>query len=151
MKAIKYLIGTFAIVMILYFTTWVFLEIPFKMNIGTFAIQKKNSYFILYHIDEFRDFDDLVFDFYRNDTLIVHQKYFDSTDGEPTTSDIKLRQYHGLYYVTCFDSTKVKIICDDKLNVIYPIYYGEKEDSAVSKIPSVKKMLVEKKLTLGRW
>lgn len=123
----------------------------FERNFGRVILNNEKTYMEFTHMDEFRDFDNIYFDFYRNDSLLIKQKYFDSTDGEPKISDIKIREYEGMFYVTNFDSTKVKIICDEKLNIIYPVKYGEKEDSAISRIPKVKELLKTKKLTLGRW
>ena len=151
MKKLKILFLICFTLLLIYVGIGWFLKMSFVRKVGRINIDNRKTYLEFTHIDEFRDFDDLNFDFYRNDSLIIEQKYFDSTDGEPQISDFKVRNYAGLYYVTYFDSTKVKIICDNKMSIIFPTDYGGVKEDSVSKLPKVKKLLTDKRLTLGRW
>lgn len=128
-------------------------NLSYLSKIGKISLgENKHMYFIFYQVVDVEDeYDDLTFDFYRNDSLIIKQKYFDSTDGSPQVTDIKIRMYEGLFYITCFDSTKVKILCDGKCSVIFPDDYGGEKEDSIAKLPIVKKLLKDKNMTLGRW
>ena len=153
MKLLKIFLYVFLIFLGLYGLLLLIWNISYTSKIGeSYPTLSRKTYFIFYQaVDVAEEYDYLNFDFYRNDSLIIEQKYFDSTDGEPQISDFKVRNYGGLYYVTYFDSTKVKIICDNNLSIIFPTDYGGVKEDSVSKLPKVKKLLTDKRLTLGRW
>ncbi len=150
LKITAYVIAILTCLYALFLFIW---NLSYTSEIGKIPFGKKQgNYFIFYTaVEVAEEFDDLKFDFYRNDSLIIKQKYFDVTDANPQISDIKVRNYNGLFYVTYFDSTKVKILFDSTYNVIFPLEYGDAEQDSISKLTKVKKLLVDKKLTLGRW
>jgi hypothetical protein len=131
----------------------VFRFVPITFSIGKLYIPTENkTYFQFYFKEESTEFKELTFDFYKNDTLIVAHRYFVDKDSPPEIDDFHLFQYKGFTYITLYDSTKIKIICDDKLNIIYPCFGcpNFSEDS-ISRLPKIKELLMTKDLKLSRW
>ena len=130
----------------------------FRLNIGKIYLQKENGVFLEIHqIEEFRDYDELSFDFYREGKLIEKNIFFDSTDGDSKIEDYKLFYCNHFYFITNFDPQKVKVILNDKYELIYPINYklnSVKIDSLEKRVESQIMPKLRKcngNLKLGKW
>ena len=131
----------------------------FRLNVGKIYLQKKDSIFLEIHqIEEFRDYDELSFDFYIQGKVIKKDVFFDSTDGDSQIEDYKVFFCNHFYFLTNFDSQKVKIILNDKWELIYPIdnkLNSVKIDSLEKRIESQIMPKLRKcnrgDLKLGKW
>ena len=148
-KSTKILIFVSIILGLLY----VLIYLPFEYTIGEIYIPNANkTYLKFYFKEEFREFKKLNFDFYRNDSLMIDHRYFVDKDSPPEVRDFHLFQYKNITYITLYDSTKIKIICDEKLNIIYPCFgCSNFSKDSIEQLPKIREMIKNNNLELNRW
>ena len=130
----------------------------FRLNVGKIYLPKDDTIFLEIHqIEEFRGYDELSFDFYSQGKIIAKDIFFDSTDGDSKIEDYKITHCNNLYFITNFDHEKVKIILNDKYELLYPISYKLKTTKIDCLEKGIESQTMPKlrkcngHLTLGRW